>query len=278
MPTLRVTDGIGKFPLVHMKMNGAGTVADPGKLERDVNVQDQATATVILPLVQVLATTTLSVLAVKGAYTCTLTSVTGVTIGNHIRIFEALTDRYYSGTILNIVGNVITLDSPLDFAFPSGSVVTVSNKNMAVNGSVTPVHFHLRTGAPSIPSNVDITRIIMVCQCTTAVALNKFANLTALTRGILLRLENEETGVLRNVFNVKSNAELAGLAYDWTPYSASNPAQDVDGFSWRLTFAGQEKIGVVLRVDQYGQLGMLIQDDLSTLTSLFCVVEGHVVD
>ena len=278
MSTLRVMDGIGKFPVIHKKMNGAGTEEDPGREVQDVNIQDQSTATVILPLVQTLSTTSLSIPAVQFQYVCTLASVTNVIAGRQLRIFEADSDRYYFGTVLSVNGNIVTMDTPLDFSFQAGSVVTVNNSNMAVNGSVTPVHFHLRTGTPSIPSDIDVTRMIMVCQTATAVDLNKFGNLAKLTRGLVLRTENDLTGVVRNIWNVKSNGELASIGYDWTPYSASNPAQGINGFSWRLTFGGQEKMGVVIRVDQYGQLGLIVQDNLSTLTSLICVVEGHVVE
>jgi hypothetical protein len=241
----------------------------------DVSIQDQTSATLILPLVQQLGASNLTVDAVMNTYDITVNSTVGMVIGQHFRIINTMGDRYYAGTILNIVGNVITLDNLIDFEYKATSEVTFGNINLAVNGSITPVHFHLRTGTPSIPAPIDITRIIMVCQCDTKVDLNKFGDLPALERGILFREESEAT---RNIFNIKTNAGLAGIGYDWTPYAASNPAQAVDGFSWRLTFGSAGKIGVVIRVDSDGQLGMIVQDDLTDLVSLFCVVEGHVVE
>lgn len=242
----------------------------------DVNIQDQTTPSIILPLAQQLGTTNLTIDAVLDSYDVTVDSVVGMVVGDHFRIIDPANDWFYFGSILAINGNVVTLDTTMDHAYIATSEVTWSNINMAVDGSVTPVHFHLRTGTPSIPSSVDITRMIMVCQCDTRVDLNKFGDIAGgLTRGIVFR---EENGHRNNIFNIKTNAGLAGIAYDWTPYDASNPAQGINGFSWRLTFGGQSKIGVVLRVEDDGQLGMIVQDDLTSLVSLFCVVEGHVVD
>lgn len=283
MSNIVVKDGLGVTK--YLSATGVGDNIDPyvpaqdtniTNSSIDVNIQDQSTDTVILPLAQTLGTTTLASGAVEESYDISVVSATGITVGDHIRIFEALSDLYYYGTVLSIVSTTITLDTPLDYAYSIGSEVTINNINMAVDGSVTPVHFHLRTGTPSIPSEIDITRMIMVCQCDTAVDLNKFGDLPPLERGLLFR--QEKGGILRNIFNIKSNAGLVGLAYDWSPYTTSNPAQGVHGFGMRLTFGSPGKIGVVIRVEQDGQLGLIVQDDLTDLVSLFCVVEGHVVE
>lgn len=248
----------------------------PGSV--DVNVQDPATDTVILPLARTKNTDTLAVEAVMHTRTITVTNGTKYTVGDHIRIFAPLSDRYMWATVRIKTVNVLTLDNLIDFNYPAGAQITINDINMAVNGSVTPVHFHLRTGFPSIPSAIDITRILIVAQCDSAIDLNKFGDLPALDNGLLFRQQNQNTGFTRNIFNVKDNAGFALLGYDWDPYEASNPSQGMDGFKFRLTFSSQGKIGVVLRVGQFGQLGMIVQDDLTDLVSLYAQVEGHVVD
>ena len=100
--------------------------------------------------------------------------------------------------------------------------------------------------------------------------------LGGITRGIVFR--SQENGTYRNIFNVKTNRDLVALAYDWSAFDASHPTQGINGFSWRLTFASQGKMGVAIRVSQAGQLGMLVQDDITSLVNLKCVVEGHVVE
>lgn len=242
----------------------------------EVLVQDPHTDTVILPAMQLLGSTTLAVEAVPESYAIEVASSASMTIGDHIRIIDQAGERYYAGYILGISGTTIDLDSPIDFDYKSGSEVTNGNTNMAVDGSVTPVHFHLRSGSPSIPQSIDITRIIMICECNSAVDLNKFGDIIGgLDRGLLMRISN---GHLRNVFNIKTNRGLAALAYDWTPYDASHPNQGINGFAMRLTFGGQSKIGVVLRVRGDGQLGFIVQDDLSSLVTLGVAFEGHITD
>jgi len=239
-----------------------------------VNLQDQTTPTIILPLIQLLGTTAITADAVIGEYTIAVASASGFVVGQHFRIIDVANDRYYYATILGISGLNITLDTQFDFAYVSGAEATISNKNMNVDGSTTPIIFKLRTGTPSIPSVVDITRLIFICTATSAIDLIKFGNLTALTNGLTFRRRN---GDINNSFNVKTNADIASLMYDWTPYVATNPSQGLDGFVSRLTFAGQNKMGVALRVEADGNLEVLIQDDLRALTSLNIIAEGHIV-
>ena len=247
----------------------------------DVNIQSPISPLLILPAAQQLGAAILTADAVIEEYDIEVDSVVGAAVnapgaitGSHLRIINSAADRFYFGTILAINGLIITLDTPLDFAYVTGSEVTYSNINMAVNGSVTPIHFHLRTGSPSIPSSVDISRIIMVCECLTAVDLSLFGDLPALTRGIVFR---EQNGELRNIWNRKTNKDLSGIGYDWTPFMSTNPAQGVDGFSWRLTFGGESKMGAVIRVEQNGQLGFIVQDNLTGLVELVTTFEGSSV-
>jgi hypothetical protein len=223
-------------------------------------------------MAQQLGLTTLSVDAVFNEYTVTVADATGFVVGQHFRIINSAADRFYQGTILGIATNVITLDSPMDFAYVDGSEVTISNINMAVDGSVTPVIFTLRTGSPSIPSSVDITRMIAICEADSAIDLSLFCNVPALTRGVLLRSTN---GITDNIYTVKSNRDIAGVAFDFTPFVATNPSQGVDGFVTRLTFAGQSKIGVALRVAQDGNIEAWVQDDLTGLVFFSIILEGH---
>lgn len=266
----------GSNLIKYIRTTGTGAIDNPYVMVHDVAVQDQTTNSLILPLAQQVGMGYLTTGAVLNEYTVSVDNVANAIVGGHFRIINASADRYYFGTILAINGLVITLDTPIDFAYVINSEITYSNINMAVDGSVTPVHFHLRTGSPSIPSSVDITRIIMTCECNDVVDLHKFGDIdNGLERGIVFRKLNNH---INNIFNIKSNKDMVGLAFDWTPYEASKVQQGINGFGWRLTFGGQNKIGVVLRVDQYGQLGMIIQDDLTSLISLQCIVEGHVVD
>lgn len=236
--------------------------------------QDQTSPVLIIPMLQPLATTTITATLVFNSYTIEIADATGININDLFRVIDVGNNRFLQGSIINLIGTTVTIDTPIDFAYAAGSEFATGNPNMAVNGSVTPVVFKLRIGTVSVPGVADINRMIMVCETNTAVDLNKFGDLATLPRGINFRTSN---GVVQNIFLVKSNRGLAGIAYDWTPYSASNPAQGIDGFSWRLTFNGQDKLGVALRVEADGNLEMWVQDDLTSLVSLTVVLEGHVL-
>jgi hypothetical protein len=243
----------------------------------DTAWQDQHTDAVIVPFNKVTNSTTLDTLAVLGAYTISVASATGISQGSFIVLFHPASERFSTFYAVSVVDTTVTLDGPLDFAYPSGTFVDVAITNMNVDGSSTPQVFGLRgTGAPpGVDIDFDLTRMIFECITDTAVDLSKFGDLTALTRGILFRSRN---GIYHNIFNVKTNGELAGIMYDWNPYAATNPVQGVDGFVSRLTFAGPSKIGVTVRLPIGEDAEIIIQDDLTDLTSFKIIAEGHIVE
>jgi hypothetical protein len=187
--------------------------------------------------------------------------------------------RFYFGDALSVNATTgeIGLDTPLDFAFEVGDNVIAASKEMNVDGSTTPQIFSIRSSAQQQASTlkVDVTRIMIQMITNGAVGLDKFGDIASgLTKGIVLRRNN---GVVNNIFNVKTNAEFANLAYDFTPFIASNPGQDVNGFSTRLTFAGQDKHGVAIRLEGGDALELIIQDDLTSLLQFRIIAEGHIV-
>ena len=48
------------------------------------------------------------------------------------------------GTVLNVVGTTVTLDTPLDFDFTIGDLVGFGITDWAVDGSITPQIFSVR--------------------------------------------------------------------------------------------------------------------------------------
>jgi len=245
----------------------------PGVL--DVKIQDQHTAVIILPMALEVARTTLAIQTAIEDRIINVTDATGFVVGHHIRLVDSVSDKFYYATILSINVNAITVDTPIDFEYVVGSQIVDATINMAVDGSVTPVIFKHRLGVPSTPSATDITRVILTCTTSGGIDLSGFGDGVALTNGLVLR----QTGDPRtNIFNVKANADISNIAYDFNIYDTTNPAQGLDGFVSRLTFAGQNKIGVSLRIGQDDNLEVIIQDDLTGLESLSLIAEGHVVE
>jgi hypothetical protein len=251
------------------KITGTATV--------DVAIQDQTTDIIIQPFMNRRNGTTLAISSTLYDKSVTVTSATGMLVGDRFVIFDPVAIRFSGFFIVGISGNIITLDAPIDFAYTAGSFIDFGSINMAVNGSVTPVKFGVRNPQgtpPDVSLSFDVTRIIVACLTDTAVDLNKFGDLAPLTNGLLLRYNDGRT---YNIFNVKRNGGFAAIGYDWQPHASTNPTQGQDGFIFRLTFGGQEKLGVVSRLDIGTDLEIIVQDDLLLLDELTVVAEGHLV-
>lgn len=209
------------------------------------------------------------------------TSITVVTdaafsVGDYIGIF--LSERSYFGEVLAKPGsNVLTLDTPMDYAFSVGSLVVPLTRDLGVDGSSSVQVFELK-GPLVTGLRVDITRIMITMITDSAVDLSKFGDLAALTKGIVLR---KTDGEVRNYWNAKTNLDLLNLAYDFSPFAATNPTQGVDGLGVRYTFAGPDKHGVAVRLESGDALQILVQDNLlllGTATATFRAIgQGHIV-
>lgn len=243
-----------------------------------VNIQDQTSPTVIIPANQVIVSSTLATPTVIDAYTCTVADSTGMTIGDLLIVTSTLAspvNRFYWGRITNIAANVITVATPFDYAYESGQQASATTTNLGVDGSVTRQIFSLRAAEPvgGIDVSVDVTRVIFQCRTSSSTILSDFGDITG---GLLNGLTCRKTdGTYENVFTVRSNDEIQGIAYDYDPTTTTGQGQN--GFSSRLTFGGQNKLGVVKRIGPGEDLQFLISDDLSSLEALQIMIMGHIV-
>ena len=160
----------------------------------------------------------------------------------------------------------------IDFEYQIGDQVSAGSVNMNVDGSVTPKIFRIRAPDPGIPVIGDITRIILIMETTTAPEWNLFGDRAVLANGIVLR---KTDGSYQNIFTVKDNSEFAAIMYDLDFLDFTRFASY--GVKGRLTFAGQNKIGVAIRLDIGEDLELIIQDDLTSLIKFTVLAEGHVV-
>ena len=258
----------GRVQITDRDTYDVATVTD-GNL--DVMVADQVTPPVIVYLNQVDCNTTIVSNFSIGSYTVKIADAAGADVGDYVGIFNTNGARYYAGSVLAVSGTTITMDTPSDFDFVVGDVFQCGTKEMNVDGSTTNQLFSLRAD-PSLAFTVDITRIIIHITDQSAMDDAKFGGIAALTRGIVLRRKD---GIYQNIFNVKSNGEFGELAFDKV-YDDKAPA-GFYGFSCRLTFAGQNKMGVAIRLGPDDDLQLIVQDDLTGLDSFRIIAEGHIV-
>jgi len=259
----------------------ATSLTSRGKVESDgsssVTLQDQTTPPLISRFSKERLETTTTAATVIGARTIAVTAVTAVVVGDQILIVDAPNLKYYVGQVTNIATLVVTVDNIFSEILDSGVPVHFGIINLNVDGDPTPEVFSLRGNTTPVTNSIsfDVTRLIFQIQCDGVADLATFGDIAALTYGCLLRkkLAND---TYQNIFNVKTNGELAGICYDLTIHAATNPQQGEDGVLARITFGGASKIGVVIRINPGEDLEFVIQDDIDALLSFVVTAEGHV--
>jgi hypothetical protein len=144
---------------------------------------------------------------------------------------------------------------------------------------VTPIIAGVRNNAGAIPPPgielaMDVTRISMICLSATAPTLADFGDISGgLTNGLTLRRRD---GEYHNIGNGKTNADFATMMYSFDLYQAST-GWGQDGFRSSITFGGQDNFGSVMRLAINEDAEIIIQDDLTSLTSLVILAQGSVV-
>jgi len=254
--------------LKHIKCDNFGAL--------DVNVQDQASRAFDLNFSADVGTpTTLITDAVVGEYAVSATTGHGLVATNHILIRDPVLQRGYDGEVVSVVGNnTINLDRPLGSPFTAAnSVVVQETYELDVDGTgVNRKHFYI--GSPTLTAQLDITRFIFTIVTTAAPNIDEFGDLGALSRGCNMAMMNN--GSITNLWNVKTNAELAGMMYD-IYLLKEDKAFDANGLIGRMTYAGQSKHGVVLRIGGGEYLRFTVQDNLTDLLSFRIMAQGHAV-
>lgn len=219
--------------------------------------------------------TTLAAQANAGDTSITLTSAVGFAVDSYVHMgptTESLEPVHPQ--ITQVVGNVVTLDRPLDFTYLAGDSVSVSLVNMVVNSVgaslTTPISFKYRPHAGRVE---HITRLLITMIHGVAGADDLFGGAIRLTNGVVIRAHvNGETSTFTNW---KTNGDIR-LDTPSVTYSdkvgPGNFGTSVEG--------SLEDIGVAARLDpdQGDYLEVLWQDDVSAtnLVDFRLKWQGHV--
>ena len=246
-----------------------------GRLTVESHWQDQHTRAIDtkINIIQDL-TITLAVTPIVNQYDLTLTAGHGVATGEFLAFLEQNGDpQIYFGEVLNVVTNVITMDTPVPYPFnPADTMVLKYTNNLNVDGSGTAV---VSSIINVFDKALDITRFLFHITDNSAMDDALFGGRAALTRGIVLRVKLLDGNYI-NYFNIKTNGEFGELGYD-IAYDLKAPS-GFFGFRSRITYSGIGKHGVVIRLEPGEIIELLIQDDLTDLTAFIMMVQGHFTD
>lgn len=209
--------------------------------------------------------------AVVDSSTITMTAGHGLVATDYIILLEENGEpQFFFAQILNVAVNVLTLDTLVPYPFSSADAsITQYDPDLNKDGSVTVYKAELRN---PFTFPIDITRLLFHMTDTTAMDDSKFAGGTALTNGIAFR-KNISANNNVHYWNIKDNGGFGEIAFD-KAYDDKAPA-GLYGLSVRLTYAGQDKHGVAIRLEQGQAIELLIQDDLTGLSSFTITAEGH---
>ncbi len=205
--------------------------------------------------------------------TITLTDPTGFIDKNIVGVFSSGGEFYFASQIGAPAGNVITVDTPLDNIFLSGSNVLRASNNMAVNGTLnSPQIFQI--GPIGADLVVDIVRINGFIQTSTAMDLSLFGDLAALTNGLVFRKSN---GSNENKWNAKTNGRLKLLSGIDLDITDRVPGQGSEGLNVRMSYNGKDKHNSPIRLEAHETLELLVQDSLSGLEIHNWIAQGDIV-
>lgn len=233
-----------------------------------VNPQDQATEIVGEWLsLKVGDTKSLTQATVLGQYTVNVTADHGIVANDEILI-ECPTKRFF-GKVASVNVNELTLAQPLNYSFPIvGTEVREVNRNLNVNGAVTPVKFSFGLMATSKVS-YHITGIRFKITDGTAMDDGTFGGIAELTRGVVLQIVSK--GEIIRQMNITSNG-MFSLLMDNSEYAAKAPS-GLYGFSAMYNLKSDN--GIVAKLEASDTIEVIVQDDLTNLTR-FCVYAiGH---
>ena len=236
----------------------------------DVYLQDQTTPIVLYRVHQLLENVTLAAPTAVGGLTVTLQAGHSAAPGQLLTLYSG--SRFYQAIVLNVVVNTLTLDTPLDYAYPVTSNAELGNLDASVNGSVDTVVFHAHP-APGV--RWDITQIGVQMIDDAAMDYTKFAGIAALANGCVMRVRN---GVYRNIANIKRNGDFRLAACDVELLTKSGGGEYA--VNAVCQFGGQGNAGVVIRLDGSAgdEIEILIQDDLTGISAFYIALIGHVVE
>lgn len=189
-------------------------------------------------------------------------------------IFMADNNRSFLAMVLDTNADTLFLDSPVPYGFiPDSAVVLEVTNKLNVNGSATRLTY--TTENPSNSNfSFDITGVRFIISDAPAMDNGKFGGIDAIERGCVLRKKAID-GTAAHYGNFKSNGDFK-LVFNNGDYDDKAPAGE-NSFSTEWEIAGQQNMGVTIRLRPGECLDLIIQDNLTALTGMRGYIFGHYV-
>jgi hypothetical protein len=262
-------------PTLGSDFSNSFETSDDGTTALGVFVQDQTSNLLSVPFLIERSSSSLAVDAIADGVnrTVTLQPGHGAIVGDILEVADTLSSSLFmQAEIVSISGDNITVDQPINYPYAvATTVVVVSSDEMNVDGSVTPQVFSV---LPLPSQSGDMVRVIFEMRDNSDMDFTTFGGIAALTNGCVLRINNGD-GTYKNLFNFKDNGDIIEQCFDHTFLDATG--NSARGFTARLTWGGQSKHGVVIRIR--GSLGkaleLVVQDNLTGLTRFHLTAQGH---
>ena len=245
-----------------------------GDIGVGVLISDQTSDPLDVPFLNERATGTLAADTVIDARTFTLNAGHGTVAGDVVELSNGV-DTFMQTIVLTVNVNTITVDQPINAIYAAGSDVIIASDNMLVDGSVTPVIFSVK---PEPHQAGDFTRISIEIRSSLDMDFTTLGGKATVTNGCVLRVKRAD-GTYKNILNFKSNGDYTRNSTE-TIYLLPKQGNSTNGFFSSTAFGGQDKRGVVIRLD--GSLGeelqLVVQDDLTADNIFFKMdAQGHEV-
>jgi hypothetical protein len=236
----------------------------------DVYIQDQYTQLLNYLLIIESNTTTLQSATIVDTRTFVVPTGT-VSGGDVVNIGQG--QYFYQAAALSVAvaspNDTVTVDLPFDHAFTAGAPVQYGSPFLNVDGSSTRVVAEL---APPPGVSWDIVYWALLATNNAVMDSTTFAGETALTNGVVLR---KRDGEFQNLGIAKTNGDL-DLVTDLTYL------EKVPSGTYAMIAEGNLRVrtGVTLRLDGASgeKMEVVIQDDLTGITSMVLVAQGHKVE
>ncbi len=216
--------------------------------------------------------TTLSAQATAGDISLSVNSTTGFAIGDYIHLgpLTGSLEPVHLRVTAIVAGTTLTLDRPLDHTWAASTLVTQTVVNLASTAGTLASPISYKYWA--YPGRVEhVKRFIISMTHTSAGTDDNFGNLSALTNGVVLRVQSD--GVVSTYTNWKRNSDLILDMFDIVYTDKAGPS------SFGLRGNGEfNPIGSIAYLDgnQGDYVELLVQDNLTALTSFRVKVQGHI--